>query len=420
MVAGEKRIKVWREGEFLYLMKDGELRSVRFSLRTKQMYKQDSQKRLLDGEPTKWESVLHQHHYFQGYAIHQIDFAENKFKELMSYARRMSEGRKSISTFLTNLGKALVFESYIDQGLRFEFLVQGSYWGDAPTVHCITRELQQYDKNVIKFFKKHNLQFNTEWENFYFRGEGFTRMDKGQIISLLHKLDQKYSSEDIRRMYDAFTTNNSPADNFSILVSHYKCDAFSLWCYLFDYIEPFENIKFPESVRLLNDYCRMAHGIGRSIKKYPKYLKSMHDILAANYQANQQIYDEMKFSSMAKKHLEHEGQKFTVVVPLSSKDIIKEGASLNHCVASYVNKVLKEETYIMFMRYKETRDESLITLELQNGCIVQAKGSYNRALTDEEKKFLVTYCKQKNLQNKVVHETFAMEAQEMPPIEARA
>jgi hypothetical protein len=58
---------------------------------------------------------------------------------------------------------------------------------------------------------------------------------------------------------------------------------------------------------------------------------------------------------------------------------------------------LNNETYIAFLRVKEKIDESLVTLEIKDNKIVQAKGSYNRGLSDEEKVFVEVFCKEKSL-----------------------
>lgn len=46
---------------------------------------------------------------------------------------------------------------------------------------------------------------------------------------------------------------------------------------------------------------------------------------------------------------------------------------------------------------REKEDESLITLEIRRGIVVQAKGFMNRELNQTEKKWLNIYCKEKNL-----------------------
>ena len=137
----------------------------------------------------------------------------------------------------------------------------------------------------------------------------------------------------------------------------------------------------------------MANTIGRDVKKYPKYLRSMHDIITANYNSYKKEYDELKFEKLRKPELEFEGRAFCIVIPSSSKDIIKEGTDLNHCVSSYVERILKKETYIFFLRKKEDKEKSLITLELKGNKITNAKGSYNRLPTEEEMKFLEGYSK---------------------------
>ena len=70
----------------------------------------------------------------------------------------------------------------------------------------------------------------------------------------------------------------------------------------------------------------------------------------------------------------------------------------NHCVASYVDRIINGRTYIMFLRYTTLPKDSLITLELKDNKILQAKGSYNRPVTDDEHKFLEKYCKEKKIE----------------------
>jgi len=151
------------------------------------------------------------------------------------------------------------------------------------------------------------------------------------------------------------------------------------------------------SIELLHDYFQMASKIGRNVKKYPKYLRSMHDIITSNFKAYETHYNESKFKRLLKPELEFENKEFVIVNPKTTKDIISEGTSLNHCVGSYVDKILNEETYIFFLRKTEMKDLSLVTLELNGKIITQAKGSYNRVITKEERDFLEKYCKEKEL-----------------------
>ena len=168
--------------------------------------------------------------------------------------------------------------------------------------------------------------------------------------------------------------------------------------YIVNYLNVFENIDINDALELLSDYYRMAKDIGRDVKKYPKYLRSMHDIISANYDAYKREYDEELFQKTINKELEFEGKDFCVMVPVNPKQIISEGTDLNHCVGSYVDKVIKRETYIMFLRNTKTKDKSLVTLEYQDQKITQAKGSYNRRIDEDETKFLNKYCEKKKIE----------------------
>lgn len=55
----------------------------------------------------------------------------------------------------------------------------------------------------------------------------------------------------------------------------------------------------------------------------------------------------------------------------------------------------------MFLRFTKTPDDSLITLEYKDGAILQAKGSYNRKPSEEEMKFLESYCNTKQIKLKI-------------------
>lgn len=87
-----------------------------------------------------------------------------------------------------------------------------------------------------------------------------------------------------------------------------------------------------------------------------------------------------------------------MIVPKATKDIIDEGIKLSHCVASYIDRIIRKECMIVFLR--EDVEENLITVEIKKECITQAKGYLNRNLTEQESKWLNIYAKAKNLKIK--------------------
>lgn len=156
-----------------------------------------------------------------------------------------------------------------------------------------------------------------------------------------------------------------------------------------------------DALNIYIDYLNMANTFKGRTDKYPRYLKSEHDILATKINNLSRLEKDSIVDTLSTKYnnLEFEDKKYSIILPKTALDIIDEGSNLHHCVASYVNKVIKEQCTILFFRRTENTDESLITLEynIANNVIVQARGLLNRNLTIEEFKFLKKYCKKKNI-----------------------
>ena len=84
------------------------------------------------------------------------------------------------------------------------------------------------------------------------------------------------------------------------------------------------------------------------------------------------------------KKLEQEIDEYMFLVPKKLEEIVEEGKNLNHCVGSYVEKHKTGETTIIFMRKKESQDQSLYTIEYKNKHIVQIQGYKNKEVIPEK------------------------------------
>lgn len=71
---------------------------------------------------------------------------------------------------------------------------------------------------------------------------------------------------------------------------------------------------------------------------------------------------------------------------------------MNHCVGSYIGRISKKDTFIVFMRKQEEEDTPYITVEVKNGNICTALGYMNTRINKKEKIFLEKYAKAKNLE----------------------
>lgn len=148
------------------------------------------------------------------------------------------------------------------------------------------------------------------------------------------------------------------------------------------------------------DYVKMNREMKKDFEKYPRYLATMHNIAVKNYELMEDKIIEEKFVSRVKelksKNLEYIGDDHCVILPKNSKDLIKEGQSLSHCVASYYKRMASGETNIVFLRKKNNIKESLVTIEVNidensKHSIVQAKGRSNSAPQKAEYDFIKKY-----------------------------
>lgn len=378
-----KNLNIRKESFYLYFSRDeNEIgkETVRFDLKSKTLEKQSGK---------YWDVVKHQYGFFYGFTLDSIQSIDPKFNRILQISKRINPTCKTISSIVTRMDKALISEQYIQEGLDFQMEVNKGY-GNNYSYTGITRNLSDYDRNFVKLMKKYNIVFTHSIESLYFE-------NPSKATILFNSLDI-LNDEDRREMLLQFQRGFDAMRFIRELINNFNCEPSALLGYLFNYLKPFENLGYYEGSRLLRDYFNMANQIGRDVKKYPKYLKSVHDILSANYQAHRTEYDQKKFQGLGMNYLEYEGEKFITKIPVTTKEVTGEGAALGHCVASYVPKILKGETYIFFLREKENPEKSLVTLEFRDSMIVQAKGSYNRSLSDEEKEFLKKFSKEKKIE----------------------
>lgn len=140
--------------------------------------------------------------------------------------------------------------------------------------------------------------------------------------------------------------------------------------------------KVNDFIRELGDYLEMCSEDDIKPTLYSSYLKQTHDITSRNHRVIVEKEKEETFKSRYKDFKTYKGKKYMVVAPKNSEDLKREGDNLNHCVASYIKRVIDGECLIFFLR--KEKDESLITFEVRHNTIVQVRGLHNRKPTDNE------------------------------------
>ena len=153
----------------------------------------------------------------------------------------------------------------------------------------------------------------------------------------------------------------------------------------------------------LRDYLDMCVSMDIKPTLYSSYLKQTHDITSRNYEVKLTEEQAEMFENAYKdfKSFVTEDKTYSIVRPKNADDVKHEGSALNHCVASYISKVLKRNCLIVFLRKTKATDKPLVTIEIENEAIVQARGASNRSITEDEYKAICEYAKKNKLKVRV-------------------
>lgn len=149
------------------------------------------------------------------------------------------------------------------------------------------------------------------------------------------------------------------------------------------------------------DYLQMQQGFyGKVKEKYPAHFKTEHDIMALKVNQAKLIATCENFSeqSEAIKDLAYTGSKYSIVIPTKPEELAEEGINLSHCVGQYIDRVANGECHILFLRYRDIPEESLVTLQLSGKQICQAQGMNRRSLTTQEYRFLKQWGREKEIE----------------------
>lgn len=223
-----------------------------------------------------------------------------------------------------------------------------------------------------------------------------------------HETYVKYLKEDNIIYFDILACYK---DKYDELVSYFRYDEVTLVEYIKRIVET-QNISLSETMKHLYDYANCNHTIGLDkFDKYPRYLRSMHDIATAKLNEYSKDHDvdlkrvyrlDYEEFGIGTGHAKYRNcfYGWIVKVPQNADEIVEEGKIMCHCVAGYVDNVIKGKTKILFLRNTSTYNtekQHLLTLEVRDGGLVQAKGKYNRSPEGNERDFLKIFCEDKNL-----------------------
>lgn len=176
-----------------------------------------------------------------------------------------------------------------------------------------------------------------------------------------------------------------------------------------DYVYEFQCCERNEALQLWSDYIRMLKQLECDLTDkrliYTNSLKREHDkamrkIGLLRNTSNVEEFKQIVESEEYKKYC-YIGPKYIVTVPKSPEDMFEEGRKLNHCVGSYVERVINGECIILFVRKANSPDKAYFTVEIADNAICQARG-YSQSLPGADvRQFLKSYAKYHNIRCKI-------------------
>lgn len=280
--------------------------------------------------------------------------------------------------YVSNIGTIL---NYVPSYAKFEQIFSAGI----NSVSCdFNYDLNDIPKGLVKLCKEYNIELT----NCIF--DSFIQNPNGWILAF----NMDYTSltkSDVKTVltsgsYSDIISTYSRDSYFTRLTNDYGYTAKNLMLYI-DHLKTFEALDdIYALIREIYDYAVMMNKISNKFDRYPRHFLTTHTIASRNYNRLKSQFDELKFQSRINKSMEKTFGDYVFIYPDSTQDIKDESVSMNNCVSSYISRVIDGKCDIMFMRYKDSPDKSLVTIEVQNNKIVQALQKYNNPLTSEQQK----------------------------------
>lgn len=297
------------------------------------------------------------------------------------YAKFLKFVQNRYQNYISNIGTIL---SKVPQYSKFEQIFSAGF--DSIVDRNFTKTINDIPKSLIKIARDRQIKISDRFCDYWKRNP--------DAHFLAYQLDYiSLTDEDInkilmRESYDYVDGISNYYSYFNKLIEEYGYNPKALLLYL-DTLKTFEAIE--DMCHLLGelvDYARMMNTISPKFDKYPRNFLTTHKIACRNYNRLKKEFSEEIFRTRINKNLECAFGDYQFIYPDSTQDIKDEAVAQNNCVASYIDKVIDGECHIMFLRKKSSPKESLVTIEIRNNHIVQARRRFNDPVTPEDQEVI--------------------------------
>ena len=352
-------MKIYKDKQYLIFdFEDG--RNVKYDFATKQAI------------GLKDKPVKNLNEQLRGWTIDSLFdcFVDQQYAKFLKFVRSKERRIENIGTILSRVPLYSNYEQIFSAG--FEDIIDG----------YLSYKINEIPKALIKMAKIHNIEISNSLIEYWKENP-----DAYNIAFQLEYLSLNDSDiMDILRYKNAVVKNGcyKYASYFNELIIDYGYNAKSLLLYL-DHLKTFEAIEnMGYLIREIYDYAKMMSEISQKFDKYPRHFLTTHRIACRNYNRLKKEFSEELFKKRINKDYECTYKDYVFVYPECIQDIRDEAVSQNNCVASYIDIVINGDCHIMFLRKKSSPKESLVTIEIRDNKIVQAKRRFNYPVTEKD------------------------------------
>ena len=326
----------------------------------------------------------------RGYSVDEIanSFEDKNFGKFISHVAqkcsRNGQSIQNIGTVFQRMDDYKREEQIYSAGLTLAGTCGRDYFkgtiNEIPKgLVKILRVIREGVNNVnIEEYKAHPDAFN------YAFNHEFTSLSKRDAYRFLVCICSCWDRNEQRYTY---------GNKFFNICDRYGYTPKSLLNYI-DYLVTYEAFSPDWPSKILGeiaDNCNMLSQMSDKYDKYPRHFLTSHQITSRTYQRWKQEFNEELFAKRVNTKMEVTIGDYKFIYPKTTKDIKDEAVQQSNCVASYIDKVIGGSCDIILMRKKNDVENSLVTVEVRNGKVVQARQRFNESVNESEQKALDKY-----------------------------
>lgn len=248
--------------------------------------------------------------------------------------------------------------------------------------------------------------------------------DELRLLQVAQQIGLQLKPEQLRGYYEAFGCNTDLLKQSGRKVSLHKLvkyitkesenypigDAGKCWRYSYMRYKEREDPRIERKRNTAKDWLEylrwceeMKYDLDNMFIYMPTNFKNVHDRTAKEYQDYKDAQMRKRQEQMEKKikkaladaaglpAMMMKAKGLAIIIPKSGDEIKEEGRILHHCVGTYVERVARGETLILFVRKEAEPDVPYFTLEYREGKVIQCRGRNNCGMPQNVKTFVKAF-----------------------------